>query len=147
MRMNRRVAVRSVWVGGLLMGAGWAVGQVPAARTAAVASAPAAAPSAGLAKLLGRWVRPDGGYVIAINAIDDAGKLDASYANPNPLPFYTAEATREGGQIRVFLELRAGGYGGSTYRLNYDPAADRLKGVYFQAVARQSYDVVFERAR
>lgn len=37
--------------------------------------------------LPGRWVRPDGGYVIAIKSVDAGGKLEASYANPNPLPF------------------------------------------------------------
>ena len=92
-------------------------------------------------------MRPDGGYVITIRAVDAAGKLDAGYANPGPLPFYSAEATRDGAQTRLFFELRAGGYSGSTYRLTYDAAADRLIGVYYQAVARQSYDVQFERAK
>lgn len=119
----------------LLLVAGVACAQTPAAPTG---------PSA----LVGRWIRPDGGYVIAIKAVDPSGKLDASYANPNPLPFYTAEATRDAsGAIKLFFELRAGGYGGSTYRLRYDAAADRLVGVYYQAVARQSYDVVFQRAK
>jgi uncharacterized protein (DUF2147 family) len=123
---------------------GGAVAQSPPAKAAAAASTPQAAFNA----LVGRWVRPDGGYVIAIRSADASGKLEASYANPSPLPFYTAEATRDGsGALKLFFELRAGGYGGSTYRLSYDPAADRLSGVYYQAVARQSYDVVFERAR
>ena len=112
------------------------------------ASAPATAASlAAYSALIGRWVRPDGGYVITIRSVDAAGRLDAAYANPGPLPFYTAEARREGGQTRLFFELRAGGYGGSTYRLSYDAASDRLVGVYYQAVARQSYDVFFERAK
>ena len=33
------------------------------------------------------------------------------------------------------------------YTMRYDPADDTLKGVYFQAVAQQSYDVRFVRAR
>jgi hypothetical protein len=41
--------------------------------------------------------------------------------------------------------LQAGGYGGSTYDLLYEPATDRLKGVYYQAVAKQKFDVVFVR--
>lgn len=97
--------------------------------------------------LQGRWVRPDGGYVIAINAADAAGRLDASYANPAPLPFAVAQATRSDGVLNVFFELRAGGYNGSTYTLTYDPARDVLKGVYYQAVARQKFDVYFARAR
>lgn len=98
--------------------------------------------------LQGRWVRPDGGYVIAINAIDADGKLDASYANPSPLPFARAEVSKDGNALKVFLELRAGGYNGSTYTLSYDRVNDVLKGVYYyQAVVRQSYDVHFVRAK
>ena len=97
--------------------------------------------------LQGRWVRPDGGYTITIRSVDAGGKLDAAYANPNPLPFAKAEASRDGKTLKVFLELRAGGYNGSTYTLTYDPASDRLRGVYYQAVAGQKYDVYFVRAR
>ncbi|QKS31443.1 MAG: hypothetical protein HT579_01850 [Candidatus Accumulibacter similis] len=92
-------------------------------------------------------MRPDGGYVINIRSVDASGKLDAAYANPNPLPFSRAEATREGNAIKLFFELRAAGYNGSTYTLTYDPAADVLKGVYFQAVAQQKFDVYFTRSR
>ena len=92
-------------------------------------------------------VRPDGGYVVTIKSVSAEGKLDASYANPNPLPFSRAEAMRDGNEIRVFLELTAGGYNGSTYSLAYDPAQDVLKGVYYQAVARQKFDIYFERAK
>ena len=97
--------------------------------------------------LHGRWVRPDGGYVITIRSADAGGKLDASYANPAPLPFAAAQASRDGNTLKVFLELQAGGYNGSTYTLSYDPSKDILKGVYYQAVARQRFDVYFVRAR
>jgi len=98
-----------------------------------------------LAALPGRWVRPDGGYVIAIKSVEADGKLDASYANPNPLPFFAATAAEEGGKLKLFFELRAGGYNGSTYMLRYDAAGDQLKGTYYQAVARQTFEVVFVR--
>ncbi len=111
------------------------------------ADAPAAQAESVFGALPGRWVRPDGGYVINIRGVDAGGKLDASYANPNPLPFSRAEATREGKTIRLFFELRAGGYNGSTYTLTYDPASDVLKGVYYQAVAQQKFDIYFTRAR
>src|SRR5713101_8828626 len=75
--------------------------------------------------LLGRWVRVEGGYVITIRAVDADGKLDASYANPRPLPFYIALATKDGNALGLFFELRAGGYGGSTHTLNYDATSDR----------------------
>jgi hypothetical protein len=111
------------------------------------AEVPAAKADATFAALPGRWVRPDGGYVINIKRVDAGGKLDAAYANPNPLPFSRAEATLEGKAIKLFFEIRAGGYNGSTYTLTYDPAADVLKGVYFQAVAQQKFDVYFTRAK
>jgi len=101
----------------------------------------------GFGVLPGRWVRPDGGYVITIKSVDAAGKLDAAYANPNPLPFAKAKATRDGKTIELFFELRAGGYNGSTYTLTYDPLNDVLKGVYFQAVVQQKFDVHFTRAK
>jgi hypothetical protein len=69
------------------------------------------------------------------------------YSNPASLPFSKAEASRDGDQIRLFLELVAGGYNGSTYTLAYDPASDTLHGIYHQAVVGQSYEVQFMRSR
>ena len=115
--------------------------------TSTAATAAASRPQAEFGVLPGRWVRPDGGYVISIKAVDAGGKLDASYANPNPLPFYAAEVSRNGDTLKLFFELRAGGYNGSTYTLSYDAASDQLKGVYYQAVARQKFEVVFIRAK
>ncbi|WP_256435969.1 hypothetical protein [Candidatus Accumulibacter contiguus] len=43
--------------------------------------------------------------------------------------------------------MRAGGYNGSTYTLSYDPENDLLKGVYYQAVVQQKFDVHFTRVR
>jgi uncharacterized protein (DUF2147 family) len=97
--------------------------------------------------LAGRWIRVEGGYVISIKAVGADGKLDAEYANPRPLPFSTAVATSEGGVLKLLFELRAGGYGGSTYTLIYDAASDRLLGVYDQVVAHQKFNVVFVRAK
>ena len=97
--------------------------------------------------LLGNWVRPDGGYTITIRGVDTSGKLQASYANPTPLPFSKAEVSRDGKTIKLFFELRAAGYNGSTYTLTYDAASDRLVGVYFQAVQRKPFEVFFQRAK
>ena len=77
--------------------------------------------------------------------VDAGGRLDASYANPAILPFSTAEVNRDGDALKVFLELHAGGYNGSTYTLSYDAANDRLTGVYDQVVVKQKFDVVFVR--
>ena len=131
----------------LLSTAALSVSLIPLSAQAQVkAEAPAALADSVFGALPGRWVRPDGGYVINIRRVDADGKLDASYANPNPLPFSRAEATRDGKAIRLFFELRAGGYNGSTYTLTYDPANDVLKGVYFQAIAQQKFDIHFTRA-
>ena len=68
-------------------------------------------------------------------------QLDAGYSNPNSLPFYTATATGEGSGLKVFFELRTGGYNGSTYTLNYDATRESRA----QAVAKQTFEVVFIR--
>jgi hypothetical protein len=106
---------------------------------------PAPRSESGFGVLVGRWVRPDGGYVITIKGVDASGKLDAAYANPKPLPFAQAEASHDGKIIKLFFELTAGGYNGSTYTLTYDSVNDVLKGVYYQAVAQQKFDVYFIR--
>ena len=105
------------------------------------------AQGADLTFLLGNWVRPDGGYTITIRSVDSTGKIQASYANPRPLPFAKAEVSREGKAVKLFFELRAEGYNGSTYRLTYDPASDHLVGIYYQAVQRKEFEVVFQRAK
>jgi len=133
---------RTLTFAGAALAAGASAGLARAQR---VASPGAGTSDPGV--LRGRWVRPDGGYVIDIRAVDASGKLDASYANPRPLPFSRAELIRDGGTIGLYFELRAGGYGGSSYALVYDPAGDRLVGVYTQAVAGQKFDVRFERAK
>jgi hypothetical protein len=122
-------------------------GTIPAAAVAQVAPKAQLQSESAFGALPGRWVRPDGGYVINIKSVDAGGKLDAAYANPNPLPFARAEAAWDGKTLKLFFELRAGGYNGSTYTLTYDPAADVLKGVYYQAVAQQKFDVYFTRAK
>jgi len=138
-----RATARTV-LAGLVLAAG---PPVRPARAQWKTAPPASVSETPFGVLQGRWVRPDGGYTVTIKGVDAAGRLDAAYANPNPLPFSKAEARREGSTIKVFLELRAGGYNGSTYTLAYDAANDVLKGVYFQAVAQQQFNVTFMRAR
>lgn len=96
-------------------------------------------------RLKGAWKRPDGSYIIVIRNVGPAGELTAMYFNPNPLPFASAHASQVGGALRATFELQAGGYNGSTYRLSYDPASDRLVGTYYQAVAKQNFEVYFVR--
>ena len=129
----------------LALSAAWNVlAQGPTPGTAG-ANAPAPGARAGFDVLLGTWIRPDGGYRIVIGGIDASGKLNAVYFNPRELPFAKAQATQDGSTLRASFELRAGGYDGSTYELAYDPASDRLTGVYYQAVVKQKFDVYFVR--
>jgi hypothetical protein len=101
----------------------------------------------GFDALNGRWLRPDGGYVLEIRSVDSGGKIDAAYLNPKPINIAKAEARRDGSTLKVFVELRAPNYPGSTYTLTYDPKQDQLRGIYFQAVQQQRFDVYFVRMK
>jgi hypothetical protein len=108
-------------------------------------AAPADSAESGFRALSGRWLRPDGGYILDIRAVDARGTIEAVYLNPRPIPVARAEATRDSSTLNVFVELRAPGYPGSTYTLTYDPKRDQLAGIYFQAALQQRFDVVFVR--
>ena len=101
----------------------------------------------GFQVLKGRWQRPDGGYVIEIKNIDRVGKMEAAYFNPRPIHVAKANAARDGNTTKIFIELRDINYPGSTYNLTYDPKSDQLKGTYFQAVLKQTFEVVFDRLK
>jgi len=98
-------------------------------------------------KLEGRWQRADGGYILDIRAVNADGKLTAAYLNPRPINVGRAEAAMEGGALKVFVELRDVNYPGSTYRLTYDSAGDRLRGAYFQAALGETYEIEFARVK
>jgi hypothetical protein len=97
--------------------------------------------------LKGKWQRPDGGYVIAITNVTDAGALGVGYFNPHPIHVGRAQASRDNGTLQVLIELQDENYPGSTYRLTFDPAADQLKGTYYQAVAKETYSIYFVRLK
>lgn len=99
----------------------------------------------GVARVLGRWIRPDGGYLLELRAVDGVGRLEAAYLNPNPIHVARAEAREEDGKLTVFVELQDVNYPGSTYRLTYFPQTDQLYGTYYQAALGQTYDVDFQR--
>ena len=101
----------------------------------------------GFEKLEGRWRRADGGYVLDIRKVRPDGSLDAAYLNPRPINVSKAQASRDGATVRVFVELRAPNYPGSTYTLTYDSKRDELYGVYYQAVEGRNFDVVFARIK
>jgi len=97
--------------------------------------------------LNGRWLRPDGGYVLEIRVVAPSGKIHGVYLNPRPINIAKAEATRDGSTLKVFVELRAPNYPGSTYTLTYDQDQDQLRGTYFQAIRQQSFNVFFVRMK
>ena len=114
--------------------------------TTPAASAPQPTPAApGIERLVGRWLRPDGGYILEVRSVSPEGAVDASYLNPRPIRVARAEASRMGDGMTLFVELRDVNYPGSTYRLLYDRGRDVLTGTYFQALQQQTFDVEFVR--
>ncbi len=95
--------------------------------------------------LEGRWVRPDGGYVLELWDFKKDGSVSAAYYNPRPIKVFSAKWSRKEGKINLFVELRDVNYPGSKYNLQYDPKSDRLRGTYFQAVEKQTFDIEFVR--
>ncbi|WP_291993899.1 hypothetical protein [Candidatus Accumulibacter sp. ACC003] len=144
--MNKSIIMLTLGVSLAVASVATAIAAPPAAAAGNTLS-PTAATSVDFKVLKGAWVRPDGGYTITISDVAAGGQIDALYFNPGQLPFARAEASRADGKLRAFFELTAGGYGGSTYDLTYDPANDRLIGIYYQAVAKQKYDIYFQRRR
>lgn len=126
-------------------GWGFAIGLAIAAGFAWWYAARPAVPDS--EKLTGRWLRPDGGYVLQIASVSRYGAMNARYLNPLPIHMARAEAFREAGAMKVFIELRDVNYPGSTYTLTYNELADRLEGIYYQAVEKKRFDVVFERVK
>ena len=98
-------------------------------------------------RLEGRWVRPDGGYILELRDIKKDGSLMASYFNPRPIKVFSAKWSRKEGTINLFVEMRDVNYPGSKYNLQYEPGSDRLKGTYFQAVEKQTFNIEFVRAK
>ena len=122
----------------------------PAVATAAVINgtnppATAGTSSPAVARLQGKWLRPDGGYILDIRHVAPDGILEAAYFNPRPIHVAKAVGFQEGGTVKAFVELRDVNYPGSTYTLIYDPTDDQLKGDYFQAALKQTFDVFFTR--
>ena len=98
-------------------------------------------------RLVGDWLRPDGGYVLSVRSLSPDGTAQVAYFNPQPIRVATATARQEGGRLGLFVKFDDVNYPGSTYTLVYDSAADQLKGIYFQAVQQAQYEVVFVRQR
>ena len=117
----------------------------PAPQTNATPATAAVSPE--LAKLAGKWQRPDGGYIIEIKGVDPSGKAEVAYYNPNPINVSRAVAWRDKGASKLAIELRDVNYPGSTYTLEHNAQTDQLFGQYYQAALRETYEVVFTRMK
>ncbi|MBL9186653.1 MAG: hypothetical protein JNK23_04180 [Opitutaceae bacterium] len=122
-----------------------------AAKPSVVASVPTPAAPAVAAlpenvkKVLGKWLRADGGYVLELRGGDASGVLQAGYFNPKSINVSRAVWMQGGPGLQVAVELNDVGYPGSTYVLTYDAANDRLAGQYTQPSMQQTFDVEFIR--
>jgi hypothetical protein len=117
-----------------------------APQRAVIPTTPAAASSAAqLQRLVGTWVRPDGGYVLEIRAVAPDGTVEAAYLNPRPIHVSLARANWFEGTAHLFVEFDDTNYRGSTYQLDHLDDRDVLHGTYFQAEMGQTFEVVFVR--
>ena len=95
--------------------------------------------------LVGEWVRTDGVYKIEIQAVADDGKMTVAYFNPNPIHVGRSGWRVKDDQLQIYVELQDENYPGSLYELSYDKEKDQLTGTYYQAVTKQTYDVIFSK--
>lgn len=116
----------------------------PAANAPAAKSAEKPVPDA-VKKLLGRWLRTDGGYVLELKGADVSGVVQAAYYNPKPINVSRAIWMQGAQGLQVMVELNDVGYPGATYVLSHDAQTDRLVGQYNQPAMQQSFDIEFLR--
>ena len=148
LHLRRLAALGAVALCSLLVSCGNKTESPPVPPAPQTNAAPAAATvSPELVKLVGKWERPDGGYVLEIKSVDPSGKAEAAYYNPNPINVSRAAAWRDKGVAKLAVELRDTGYPGCTYTLEHNTQSDQLFGQYFQAAQQQTYEVVFSRLK
>ena len=97
--------------------------------------------------LTGKWLRADGNYTIEIKEVRDENKLVAFYFNPNPINVAKAMWSMEDDILEVYVEMNDTNYQGSNYKLTYDEQKGQLAGFYYQAVAKQTYEVEFNKEK
>ena len=96
-------------------------------------------------KLIGNWVRPDGGYVLDIRSVNTDGKIEMAYLNPRTINVSKAQAYNKAGKTELFIELQDQGYPGNYYTLTFDEQTDELVGIYHHLGIQQNFDVFFIR--
>ena len=98
-------------------------------------------------KLEGRWERTDGGYILELSKPLGNSDITAKYFNPKPINVGRSLWQQDGGKLKLMVELQDRNYPGSVYSLELDEPDDVLKGTYFQAVEKMTYNVEFRKAR
>ena len=114
------------------------------APTATPKTTPASVPEP-VQKLLGKWLRADGGYVLELRGAEMSGVIQAAYFNPKSINVSRAIWMQGGTGFQVVVELNDVGYPGATYVLSHDAQSDRLVGKYNQPAMQQSFDIEFVR--
>jgi hypothetical protein len=99
------------------------------------------------AKMRGRWVRADGGYVLTIQDVAEDGMVTATYANPQPIHIARAQAMTKNGTTSLYVELRDRNYPGNYYVMDFDPIKDQFVGMYNHLGLQQKLEVHFERLK
>lgn len=116
-----------------------------AAPTAGSTAKAATPPPEAVGKVLGRWLRSDGGYVLELKGADISGVMQAAYFNPKPINVSRAIWMQGAAGFQIVVELNDVGYPGATYVLSHQASSDRLIGQYNQPAMQQSFDVEFVR--
>jgi hypothetical protein len=98
-------------------------------------------------KMLGRWLRSDGTYVLELRGADRSGVVQAAYFNPRSINVSRAIWMRGAEGLQVVVELNDVGYPGATYVLSHDAKTDTLVGKYNQPQLGQTFEVDFVRQR
>ncbi|MBF0239323.1 MAG: hypothetical protein HQM12_16600 [SAR324 cluster bacterium] len=94
-------------------------------------------------KLIGRWFRIDGRYVLEIKKVHPKGQLDAAYYNPRSIHIAESRIFQESSREKLFIKFQDEGYQGSSYTLDYEPQRNLLIGTYYHATLKQKFEVVF----
>lgn len=99
-------------------------------------------------KLLGKWVRKNGGYVLEVSKILENNQVKAAYFNPQKkINVSKSDYSYEDKTLVLFVELNDAGYPGSYYKLKYFAEKDELYGSYFQATQKLTYEVNFAKSK
>jgi len=100
-----------------------------------------------LQQMIGEWIRVDGTYTLRVSGIRENGTAEVEYLNPNRINVSEARASFWKGYLKLFIKLQDKGYPGSAYTLYYYKEKNALAGFYYQAVTKQTYEVIFVRKK